>query len=178
MGTVTISAVDYSVYGTHTGADSLEEYALGDLAREPIYNSSENTASSGKRQKQALVSATRVISGLDFADETHADPTTAGLPQPIIDAAYELALAGLADSSIFTTTTTEDKIKRVDAKGVNVEWFGPRDGGRLPGRVAELLAPYLAGTSSSGVGAGSYAAGVDGESAFDACDEFGINGGG
>lgn len=173
MGSVVIGVDTFTAYGEHTGAGSLTAFANGSLAYASTF-----TAATSDNQKRALVEATRILVLMPFADETHADPTTAGLPQPIIDAAYELALAGLADASIFTTTTTEDKIKRVDAKGVNVEWFGPRDGGRLPGRVAELLAPYLAGTSSSGVGAGSYAAGVDGESAFDACDEFGINGGG
>lgn len=194
MGTVTISSVVYTVYGDHAGAGSLTEYAGGSLAYEAVFSAA--SADSGKKQKQALVEATRVIERLDWAGArvseaqaldwprtgvTLPDGTavsSASIPQAIIDAAYELALAGLADSAIFTTTTTEDKIKRVEAKGVEVEWFGPRDGGRLPGRAAELLAPYLAGVSSSGVGAGSYAAGVDGESAFDTCDEFGVSGGG
>ncbi len=167
---VTIGADTFTVYGDHPG---LTTYANGSLAYASTF-----TAATSDNQKRALVEATRVITRLDFADETHADPTTAGLPQAIIDAAYELALAGLADSSIFTTTTTAKQTKRLNAKGVEVEYFGPREGGRLPGLVAELLAPYLAGTSSSGVGAGSYAAGVDSDSAFDACDEYGLSGGG
>lgn len=191
MGTVTISAVNYTVYGEHTGAGSLTEYAGGSLA----YASSFAAATSDN-QKRALVEATRVLdrlpwtgtktvagqalawprTGVTLADGTAVDPNT--IPQPIIDAAYELALAGLADSSLFTSTTTAKQTKRLNAKGVEVEYFGPREGGRLPGRVAELLAPYLAGTSSSGLGAGSYAAGVDGESAFDVCDEYGVSGGG
>jgi hypothetical protein len=173
MGTVTITAVEYTVFGTHTGSGSLTEYAGGSLAYATIF-----AAATSDNQKRAMVEAKRAIARLDFEDDTHGDPTTAGLPQAIIDASYEYALAGLVDSSIFTVTTTEDKIKRIDAKGTEIEWFGPRDGGRVPGRVMELLAPYLAGASESSLGDSYVSDGVDCGSRFDDCDAYKVSGGG
>src|SRR5689334_23230627 len=175
MGTVVIGSTTYTIYGTHTGAGSCDEYASASLAYSAIWAAA--AADSQKQQKQALVEATRVLARLPWADDTYGNPATVGLPQPIIDACYELALAGLADASIFTAVTTDDKIKRVEAKGVEVEWFAPRKGGRLPGRVAELVSPYLEGAGTTSIG-GSYASGVDGESQFDDCDGFGVTGGG
>lgn len=192
MGSVVIAGVTYTVYGDWTGAGSLTEYANASLVYSATF-----AAATSDNQKRAMVEATRIMdqmpwagtktvagqalawprTGVTLADGTAVDPNT--IPTPIINAAYELALAGLVDSAVFSTTTTEDKIKRVEAKGVEVEWFGPRAGGRLPGRAAELVAPYLAGaTGSSGVGSGSYVGGTSTESKFDTCDEFGVSGGG
>lgn len=187
MGSVVIGGVTYQVYGDHTGAGSLTEYAGGSLAYSATFS-----AATPDDQKRAMVEATRVLdrlpwngtktvagqalawprTGVTYADGTAVDPNT--IPPEVISAAYELALAGLKDPAIFETTTTEDKIKRVEAKGVEVEWFGPRDGSRLPGRVAELLGQFFAGAGASG----SYVSDVSAGSVFDDCDAFHVSGGG
>jgi len=190
MGTVVISGVTYTVYGEHAGAGSLTEYGNASLVYATIF-----AAATPDNQKRAMVEATRVLdrqswagtktsgvqalawprTGVTYANGTAVDPNT--IPAEVIAAAYELALAGLKTPALFADVTTENKIKRVEAKGVEVEWFGPRDGGRLPGRVAELVGQFYEGAGESTLG-GSYAGGVDGESVFDDCDSFGVNGGG
>jgi hypothetical protein len=193
MGTVTIGSpgVTYTIYGEHLGAGSCDEYATGSLAYSATWAAA--SADSGKQQKQALIEATRILdrapwngtktvagqalawprTGVNRADGTAVDPNT--IPIEIINACYELALAGLAKPALFTGVTTEDKIKRVEAKGVEVEWFGPRSGGRWPGRVGELVGQFLAGAGASTLG-GSSAYGTSECSDFDDSDRFGVSG--
>jgi hypothetical protein len=171
MGTVTIGSTVYTVYGEHAGANSLTEYAAGSLAYDELF-----TATSERKQMQSLVESTRVFKRLAWTDATHGDPATVGLPQPIIDAAYELALAGLADETLFTGVSTADNTKKLEAKGVSIENFAPVKGGRLPGRVAELVGPYLEGAGTTSVG-GSAAFGTGCDSAFDDCDGYDTTGG-
>ena len=85
---------------------------------------------------------------------------------------YAVPLAGLADPTIFASTTTADRTKVLDADGVMVEYFAPAAGSRFPDRVIELIGDLLAAASTSV--AGSYTTGTDGESQFDRCDEFGL----
>lgn len=56
MGTVTISAVDYTIYGELTGAGSLTAYAGGSLQFYATF-----AAASSDNQKRALVEATRFL---------------------------------------------------------------------------------------------------------------------
>lgn len=163
---VTIGAYTFPTYGDAAG---LSEYAAGSLAYAATHAAAEVDDAA-----RALVEATRVITRLPFLDATHADPTTSGLPAAIVTAAYELALAGLADPAIFTSVSTAKNIKRVNAKGAEVEFFAPTAGGRVPGRVAELLAEYLEG--AAGTVGGSFAYGTDDESDFDDCDRYGVTG--
>lgn len=189
MGTVTITGgFVFTIYGEWTGAGSLTEYAAGSLAYAAVL-----TAATPDNQKRALVEATRVLdrtpwngtktaagqalawprTGVARADGTAVDPNT--IPTEIIHAAYEYALAGLAKPALFTGITIADKIKRVEAKGVEVEWFGPRDGGRWPGRVGELVSQFLAGAGASTL-TSSEAYGTDDCSDFDDADRFRVTG--
>lgn len=193
MGTVTIPAAGgtvYQVYGEHVGADSLTAYANASLAYAAIF-----TAASVDDRARAHVEATRVLdrapwagaktsgaqalawprTGVTRADGTAVDSVT--IPAEVTTAAYELALAGLADPSIFTGVTTADNTKKLEAKGVSIEYFGPQAGGRWPGRVGELVSQFLAGMGASALG-GSAAYGTSSESSFDDCDRFDLTGAG
>lgn len=193
MGSVTIGAFTFTVYGEATGAGSLAEYAAGSLAYNATY-----TAASVDNRARSLVEATRVLdrqlwagskvsdvqaqqwprTGVTYADGS--EVSSASVPTEIVQGAYELALAGLADPSIFTTASTEKQTKRINAKGVEIEWFGPRGGGRWPDRVGELVAQFLASsTGSSDLGGDSHVSdGVDCGSQFDTCDTYHVSGGG
>lgn len=188
MGTVTISGFIFEVLGEHTGAGSLAEYAAGSLAYSAIL-----TAASSDDQKRALVESTRILerqqyngaktiagqalawprTGVTRADGTAVDPNA--IPQEIIDACYELALAGLADPALFTVVSTAKNIKKLDAKGASIEYFGPAAGGRWPGRVGELVGQFLAGMGASTLGS-SAAYGTSDCSDFDDDDRYGVTG--
>lgn len=190
MGTVTISAVSYTVYGEHAGAGSLTEYANASLAYAATFG-----AATADDQKRALVEATRILdrqlwqgakvdagqvlawprTGVVYADGSPV--SSAVIPAEAIAAAYELALAGLATPAVFTEVTTSKREKRVKAGSAEVEYFAPVKGGRWPGRVGELVSQFLAGNAgSAGTVAGAY--GIDGESAFDDDDAYGLSGAG
>jgi hypothetical protein len=187
---VTIGVNTYDTYGDAAG---LGVYAGGSFAFFATY-----TAASVDNRARALVEATRIIerqlwagakvsdgqalqwprTGVTYADGS--EVSSASIPDEVVEAAYELALAGLADVSLFTGTSTEKQTKKLEAKGTSIEYFSPRAGDRWPGRVAELLAQFLASTASSGTPSGdSYVSdGVDCGSRFDDCDAYHVNGGG
>lgn len=170
MGTVTIGATDYTVYGTAAG---FTEHAQADLAYATTY-----AAASADNKSRAHVTATRMIDRQGLVNEDDEDITSASasIPTAVIEACYELALAGLADNSIFTTTDTSKNVQQVGAGAASVQFFAPVKGGRFPARVMELLAPYFPGAGTST--AGSIAYGTDGASAFDDCDAYGLTGAG
>ena len=189
MGTVTIGTRTYDVYGD---ADGLEEYGQADLALAPTL-----AAAGATTRAQALVSASRLLDRQAWAgaktsssqaqawprvgatDREGAAIDSSSIPQDVIEACYELAIAAIADPGALAKTSTENLTKRVDAKGVSVEFFGPQAGERFSPRVMELVGYLLAGSgavASLGIGA-SYSAGTDGESAFDRCDEYGLTSG-
>jgi hypothetical protein len=191
MGTVTISATEYSVLGDHTGAGSLTEYAAGSLLHAATF-----TAATADNRARAHVAATRAFQAQRWAgtatgalswpregvtDEDGEEVSSASVPERILHGVYELALAGLADSSIFGKTSTTKNVQSVGAGSASVSFFGPTRGGRFPDVVMELVgwayATSSGDVSSSGL-AGSVAYGYDAASAFDDCDDYGLTGGG
>lgn len=166
MGTVTIGTDTFDVYGTSAG---LATQANGSAAYYATY-----AAANADAVKRVHVEATRLIAVMPFADAADADPTSA--TGDVVTACYELALAALVDSAVLTQVTTAQRVRRVDAKGVIVEFFGPLAGSRFPARVMALLGPLLevVAVSSSSVGAGGYVAGTSVCSDFDVCDRYGV----
>lgn len=190
MGTITLGSDTFTVYGTSTG---LATYANGSLTFGDAYTSATATT-----RARALVEATRLLDRQAWqGDKTDSGQALAWprtgvtdrlgnavddstIPDDVITAAYELALAALVDAGTVKGTSTGSNIQSVNAQGVSVSFFAPVAGGRFPARVMELVGQYLGGSatstgsvSASGL-AGSYASGTDGESAFDDDDVYGM----
>lgn len=169
MGTVTIGSDTFDVFGTSAG---LATYANGSAAYYATYAAA-NTADADQ-VKRTHVEATRLIALMPFADADDAVPATASAD--VATACYELTLAALADVAVLTQASTGQRVRKVDAKGVSVEFFGPLAGARFPSRVMALLGPLLetVAASSSAVGAGGYVSGTSTCSDFDTCDAYGL----
>ncbi len=187
---VTISGTAYEVYGSIA---DLATYAGGSILWQSTY-----AGITADNRARALVEATRLLDrqrwqGAKVDDGQAlawprtgvtvdgAEVSSASVPADITTAAYELAIAAMADASVIAGTSTGNKVSSVSAKGVGVTFFAPVTGSRFPDRVMELIGAYLGGSSdSSGFGAsgsaGSYSSGTDGASAFDDCDTYSLTG--
>lgn len=161
MGTRTIGAYTFDVYGTAAG---LTEYATGSAAYYATF-----TAAATDDVARAHVEATRLISRLTFADTVDADPATS-TDEVLLAACYELTLAALADPAVLTQTSASKNIKAITGK-VGVEFFAPVVGGRFPARVMELLTGLLASGTDW---AGAYVGGASECSDFDEADRYGV----
>lgn len=165
MGTVLIGADTFDVYGTTA---ALATYANGSLLYAATY-----TAATADNRARAHVEATRMLQAQTWIDDDNADVDTA--VAAVVSAAYELALIGLADPTVFTVSTQSKNIKEVGAgDGVGVTFFGPVAIGRFPQRVLDLIGALLdSGGLAAELGLGaSVAEGTDAESDFDSCDPF------
>lgn len=58
---------------------------------------------------------------MPFADAADAVPATASAD--VATACYELTLAALADVAVLAQASTAQRVRKVDAKGVSVEFF-------------------------------------------------------
>lgn len=171
MGTVTIAAETFSVFGTTAG---LASRANGSSTYYAAYTAAVAADSDDVNRKH--VEATNLIAALPFEDDANADPDTADATVAL--ACYDLVLASLLDASVLTATSTGSNVKKLEAKGVSIENFAPIAGSRFPARVMVHLGPLLDGAtatgSSSAVGAGGYVSGTSTCSDFDACDRYGL----
>lgn len=169
MGTVTIGSDTFDVFGTSAG---LATYANGSAAYYATYAAA--NVADANQVKRTHVEATRLIALMPFADAADAVPATASAD--VATACYELTLAALADVAVLTQASTAQRVRKVDAKGVSVEFFGPLAGSCFPSRVMTLLGPLLetVAASSSAVGAGGYVSGTSTTSDFDTCDAYGL----
>ena len=160
MGTVTISAVTYTVYGDATG---LSEYAGGSFTWSATY-----TAASVTQRAQALVEATRLLDRQRWdgdktssaqalawpRDSVTATPasgvavTDGVTPDEIVTGAYELALAMLAKPAVVAGGATGSTVQTATAGNASVTFFSPTLGGRFPDRVMELVGWAYGSTSS------------------------------
>lgn len=164
MGTVTIGADTFDVYGAITG---LATRANGSLNYTASY-----TAATADTRARALRGATLLIQIMPFVDVANAVVSTA--VADVVAAAYELALAAIANPKVLIQSSTEKNVKRVEADGSSVEFFGPAAGARFPPAVMALLADLLEGAAGSVVNAATYSSGVTESSAFDADDRYGL----
>lgn len=172
MGTVVIGANTYNIYGTQAEAQvylgaMLTSSAIKFLAADP------NTT-----QRQALVQATRAIDAerwrgapvLPWDPRPIPDPGTQPLQFPrtgltrydgsvvsslsvpieIEQACYVLAAMLVEDPALLDPAQAgASNVKRVNAKGVEVEFFTTTSGGRFPTVVQTLLAQFLLGGGSA-----------------------------
>lgn len=187
MATVTLGS---NTYTTYVSVDDADDYLAAAL-HAVVWASATAT-----QKGQAIVTATRMLdrqiwqgektsdaqalawprSGVTTRDGAAVDEDT--IPQAVIDACCELAAGLLEDPGAQTSVTAGSNIKRVKAE-VEVEFFGPRAGGRFPQIIQELVGQYLRSPSgSAGSRRAAYVSGQCEESSFDDADQFTSNGGG
>jgi len=170
MGTLTIGADTFTVYGTAAG---LATRANGSSTYYATYAAA--VAASVDGVSRVHVEATEQIKLLPFTDAANADPDTAAAD--VVTACYELVLAALLDPAVLTQDSTRSNVKRIEAKGVAVEKFAPTAGARFPARVMALLAPLLDSGAAAGgdtITGGSFVAGTGACSDFDESDRYGL----
>lgn len=145
------------------GTNSYIDRADADTYFEDAIHAAPWTASSNDTKEDALVTATRMLdrqewvgtktnplqaldwprTGVTYSDGTAVDPLT--VPQFILDATCELALALIVNPSIQSSTNSGSNVKRLKAGSAEIEYFNSTSGaGRFPTIVAELVNPYLA----------------------------------
>ena len=139
MGTVTISGVQTTTFGDVTGASNYHRVGFSGASFIAL-----STTDKGK----TLISATRYLTVLWWCDEQDNEviPTVdeSGVPEEVINGAYELALAITNDPSIIDTGESGGtNTKRLKAGSAEIEFFRPEDAGRLPSTVVRLLGDYL-----------------------------------
>lgn len=178
MATITIGGTDYEAYGDVAGGDIYFAARLGSSA----WFNADTT-----EKARACVSATRWINRyawqgsktssaqeLEFPrtelfDKDGEEVDSDTIPQPVVDAQYELALvliqeAARSDLALAGTTNTK-RVKRVKAEGVEVEFMAASAAAtRFPTAAHILLLPFMDVTSGALSGA---AYGTDRESVFD-----------
>lgn len=202
MATLTISALSYTVYGSIADvavavppdpvAVGVDRYMNGSSQKSAIWTAGAATADAKGR---LLVDGTRILDSIRWAGtktsptQEHQWPRTgvtrAGgaavdstlYPLEIIYACYELAYAILVNPDIATTPSAggSGNVKSVKAGTAGVEFFRPADVVPLPTPAWALIAQFLGGGISSGIGAG-IATGTDGVSSFDTDSDFYLTG--
>lgn len=146
-------------------------------------------------QDQWLVEATRELNAEEWAgtptedypdDQPLAWPrdgitgvTDGVTPQAILDGFCELVLALYTNAGLIDQANTGNGVKRVNAKGVEVEFFGPSSdtATRFPPRVQRLIGRYLGSGDAAAVMVGA----VSGEcerSQFTDCHDYDLTEGG
>lgn len=187
MGTVTIGANTYEVYGD---SDELKIYMAAHM------NSEAYDDASGQDRKKAHVSATRWLDRADWQGQKTDLATPQPLefprtgltgkdgnavdsvatPEAVENATYELVIYLLSDAAATQSLDQGSNVKRVGAGPAQVEFFKGTDGKypRFPTEAHELIRYFLEG--ASGLTA-PMAPGVDVESQFDDCDRYGLSGG-
>lgn len=197
MGTVTISGSTFTVYGhlSSPTAGSAAEYFLGSIQHTAAW-----TAAATDTKAAALVSASRMLdrqrwvgtktddaqdlawprTGVTDADgEAVADDA---IPTKIIQAAYEIAAAMVADSEFEASSSASSNVRSVTAGSASVTYFSAETRGRFPTVIAELCGEFLAGSTydtsaEDGLSGGSPfgAGGLDNESVFDDADAYSVS---
>lgn len=139
---------------------------------------------------KALVTATRMMDRQDWNGTKYQDAPTqvldwprSGLfdsegnalsetvvPQEILDATCELALALVQNSGLQDSTNTGNNIKRLKAGSVELEYIRGTSGSRFPTIIDELVGLWLAGSPNY---SGPFIYGADNESDFS--DDFNLN---
>jgi hypothetical protein len=158
MGTVTINTRTYTTYGDVAGATI---YFDASIAGAPWADLDPTT------QARALKTATDVFDRLGWVGEVtdsaqalawprvgvtdrNSNPIDSTIiPDDVIDACYELALALAQDSSILTSSDgTGSKIKEVASGSDRVSYFTWVDGTRWPTQVTDIIGLYLSNGGS------------------------------
>lgn len=128
MATVTISGNDYESYQS---LDDANDYLAADITRGAAWVA----LASDDIRGSALVSASRLISVLEWEDEAPAFDLSGiepGPAQAIAQATSVLAAELAADPDLANSLGKDRDIKGVKAGSVNVDFFYPRSGETLP----------------------------------------------
>lgn len=163
MGSVTIGANDYDIYGTQAAATIYLGAKIGQT---------EWTAAGTSTQAQALVTATRLIETWLTSKGFTEDPATS-TDVNIQNATYELAYALVVSPSLQGAANQNGNRRRVKAGSAEVEYFRPERGGRFPVQVQALLNAFSDAEGGSSLGL-PVASGTCEESTLDA-DDYGLN---
>jgi hypothetical protein len=166
MGTVTIAAVPYSIYGDLTDATAYIGGAFGAGATKWRSLVTDDKA-------RTLVAAARFMATLGLEDAGVAIGYGTVLAD-IIGAQAELAMVLALDPTALDGLDAGSNIRKLDADGTSIEFFRPTSAAsgtatRFPAAVQRLLAPYLPSTDLVVVGGASF--GTCQESSFDDCDD-------
>jgi hypothetical protein len=124
--------------------------------------------STSAQKSKAVVSASRLLDAMAWNVDAEVSPS----PLPIRNAAAELANELLRNA----TVGAGSNVKRIDDKGLGIEFWRPTPVGQLPSVVARLIAPYLA-AASSGTGTAVNGGAENEPEISDACDDFEVTGG-
>jgi hypothetical protein len=170
VATITISTVDYYVYGlTSDAVGDADDYFAAALG------AAEWTAATTLQKQQALISAARFLDrALIWSGTATADPqdlkwprdgatcrstviTDGTIPDNIVLGEFELALALLKDPDLLTSSTgTGSNIRRAKAGSAEVEYFRPTIGTvgdvRVPRQVWDLVGCYTTAATPTGIG--------------------------
>ena len=103
--------------------------------------------------------------GVIDRDEGEINPLV--VPQEVIDANCELALALLDDVTVQSNADTGSNIKKLKAGSAEIEYIRGEGGTRFPVITTELIGLWLTGSSSY---SGPFVSGADNETAFGAID--------
>jgi hypothetical protein len=101
--------------------------------------------------------------------------SSSAVPQQVLDACCELALALAMDGTVETNRSTSSNIKSLKAAEAQVQYFRPVTGGRFPTVTQELIAQFLL-TGTAGSISAPTVTGNCGTSQFD-CNPYGVNDG-
>lgn len=164
MGSVTIGANSYDIYGTQAEATIYLAAKIGQT---------EWTAASADAQAQALVTATRLIEPWLAARGFTEDPATS-TDVNIEQATYELAYALVVSPSLQGASNQNGNRRRVKAGSAEVEYFRPEKGGRFPVQVQALLNAFIDGEGGSSFSGAPVSSGTCETSTLDA-DDYGLN---
>lgn len=184
VGTVTIAAVNYSVYSiTATPVTDADQYLNAKIGAAAW------AATSADDKARALVSAARWIDRVIEFSGTQSSPTQpldwpregatcnggaiAGspfVPDEVAFAEFELAFILIGNPAAQAAASQGSNVKAVKAGSAGVEFFSPTLGSssetRLPSVAHDLISCLFA---AQGFGSG-LASGVSGESSFGPCD--------
>lgn len=193
--TITIGAVNYSVYGLGSAdpVGDADDYLAARIG------STWSTATTLQKQ-QAIVTAARLLDRAVFWSGSRTAPAQAlewprdnaqnactgeavadgTIPDEIAEGQFELAYALFLDSSVQDAKGTGSNVKRVGAGSASVEFFAPTNDPlfetRLPQQVHDIVSCFFDGaTGTSGFSSGTTS--DDGKSCFDDDDQFNLDDG-
>lgn len=183
MGTVTIDGTNFTTYGT-SPLNEADSYIKGTVGKgADAWRALDDDDAKGRLIVQAFRYLERKRWQGDKTDDAQAtqwprsgvvdgdgnEVADDEVPQLIIDAQYELAAIFLGDQAAASAASTGSNIKRVNAKGVEVEFFKATDvsasATKLPTSVQEMVGCFL----SSAVGNSSAAVAYNRRDGWDDC---------
>ena len=161
MATITINTVDYNSFASVADADA---FLAADVKRYAAWAALDADANAKAR---ALVTASRYLAGLDWADGVPSYDTP---PTAVVEATALLAADIAAKPSLGDDASTGSNVKRVKGGEAEVEFFRPTAGAALPPYLLRLLGDLLGTDVTWAEGGTAYGSDPWCESRFDKTD--------